>query len=89
MRPRRRPAPDDAVSDLAHSLRTPLAVITGYAELLKHRDDETTRREAAVQIAAAAERLADAIDELLADYAEGTAPLRDSPASGHGGGETA
>ena len=89
MRPRRRPAPDDAVSDLAHSLRTPLAVITGYAELLKHRDDDKTRREAAAQIAAAADRLSDAIDELLAAYADGAdAAPPDVGATSAGEGET-
>lgn len=67
------PLPDDPLADLAHELRTPLAIITGYAELLKHRDDEKTRRQAAEQIGAAAERLTNVIDELLAAYADGSA----------------
>ena len=55
----------DDLSALAHALRTPLAVITGYAELLQARDDERTRREAADRIAEAAERLSTEIDRVL------------------------
>jgi signal transduction histidine kinase len=63
-------APEDAasaddLSAVAHALRTPLAVITGYAELLQARDDERTRREAADRIAEAAARLSSEIDQVL------------------------
>ena len=42
----------DMISELAHRLRTPLAVISGYAELLQIRDDEETRTEAPARIQA-------------------------------------
>ena len=57
--------PDDQLSSLAHELKTPLAVIAGFAELLAVRDDERTRREATAQIMVASERLANALDDLL------------------------
>jgi Response regulator containing CheY-like receiver, AAA-type ATPase, and DNA-binding domains len=56
---------DDALAELAHDLKTPIAVILGYAELLGERDDEETRTTAAQQITAAAHRLTAAIDSLL------------------------
>lgn len=52
-------------SALAHDLKTPLSVIVGYAELLRARDDETTRREAPERILEAAERLGLEIDALV------------------------
>jgi CheY-like chemotaxis protein len=55
----------ETVSQLAHRLRTPLAVIAGYAELLRIRTDEETRTEAPVRIQVAADRLTTAIDEVL------------------------
>lgn len=58
-------ASTDDLSALAHALRTPLAVIIGYAELLQARDDERTRREAAHRITEAAERLSTEIEQLL------------------------
>ena len=57
---------DEAVADIAHRLRTPLTVIVGYAELLRTRDDETTRREAPLRIQEAAESLLAVVDETLA-----------------------
>ena len=57
--------PDEQLSALAHELKTPLAVIAGFAELLAVRDDERTRREATAQIMVASERLANALDDLL------------------------
>ena len=57
--------PDEQLSSLAHELKTPLAVIAGFAELLAVRDDEQTRREATAQIMVATERLANALDDLL------------------------
>lgn len=50
---------------LAHDVKTPLSVISGYAELLLVRNDEKTRREAPTRILEAAERLAAEIDGLL------------------------
>jgi signal transduction histidine kinase len=55
----------ELISELGHELKTPLAVISGYAELLGARDDERTRLDASAQIHAAAERLSDAVGELL------------------------
>ena len=60
---------DAQLSSLAHELKTPLAVIVGFAELLAARDDERTRREAATRIMAASERLGNALDDLLAGVA--------------------
>ncbi len=56
---------DDAIAGLEHELRTPLAVIAGYAELLAARDDEETRKAAADQILAASRRLEASLDALL------------------------
>jgi len=58
-----------SLSSLAHELKTPLTVITGFAELLGARDDERTRREAATRIMHAAEQLSSVIDDLLAGVA--------------------
>lgn len=58
--------PEDIVSEFAHELRTPIAVIAGFAELLGMRDDERTRLEAAKEIGRAAGRLSDAVDDLVA-----------------------
>jgi signal transduction histidine kinase len=52
------------VSSLAHELKTPLAIMLGYVELLELRDDETIRREAPQRIKEAADRLAAAVDDL-------------------------
>jgi CheY-like chemotaxis protein len=56
---------DERRAELEHELRTPLAVIAGYAELLAIRDDEDTRRAAAEQILAATRRLEASLDDLL------------------------
>lgn len=53
------------LSRLSHQLRNPLAVIVGYAELIGLRGDEHVRRQAAAEIAAAADLLRYAFDELL------------------------
>jgi len=57
------------LSTLAHELKTPLAVIAGFAELLAARDDERTRLEASARIMEATERLGNAFDDLLAGVA--------------------
>jgi len=54
-----------AVSELAHELRTPLAAIVGFAELLRARDDERLRLEAADQILAGTTRLSRVVDEFV------------------------
>jgi two-component system, OmpR family, phosphate regulon response regulator PhoB len=67
---------EDDLAALAHELKTPIAVIAGYAELLTMRNDEETRTAAAEQILAAAQRLSGAVDALLG---------LDSPAAPRGG----
>jgi CheY-like chemotaxis protein len=47
-------------------LKTPLTLITGYADLLLHSDDDETRRQAPLLIAEAAARLDDVLDRVLA-----------------------
>ena len=78
--------PGAILSALAHELKTPLAVITGFAELLSARDDERTRQEAATRIMQASDRLSKVIDELLAgvaaDKGDLGARLLDALASG-------
>ena len=54
-----------ATARIAHDLRTPLTVILGYAELLRVRDDETTRLEAAAAIEEAAAGLLAMVDDAL------------------------
>jgi signal transduction histidine kinase len=56
---------EELVSEISHELKTPIAVISGYAELLAARADERTRLAAASQIGEAAERLLVAVDGLL------------------------
>jgi two-component system nitrogen regulation sensor histidine kinase GlnL len=58
---------DEALSALAHELRTPISVIVGYAELIEKRSTEDATREAAGLILEAADRLRSAIDGLLRD----------------------
>jgi signal transduction histidine kinase len=60
---------DPHLSTLAHELKTPLAIIVGFAELLGARDDERTRIEATKRIMEASERLREALDDLLAGVA--------------------
>lgn len=50
---------------LGHDLKTPLAVIIGYGELMASRDDEKSRLEASRMIVEAAERLSREIDDAL------------------------
>ena len=50
---------------LEHELKTALAMIVGYAELLQTREDEETRREASEGILQAARRLSSTIDSVI------------------------
>lgn len=57
-----------ALSELAHELKTPLAAIAGFAELLRVRDDERLRLEAADQILAGATRLSRVVDDFVTAF---------------------
>ncbi len=70
---------DKLRSTLAHELKTPLAVITGYADLLRIREDEGMRREASERILEAAERLSHGIDELVERLAAAEEPAAALP----------
>lgn len=48
---------------IAHDLKTPLAVIVGYADLMRTRDDEALRKEGLARILEAADTLSRRIDE--------------------------
>ena len=56
----------ELISEVAHELRTPIAAISGFAELLRIRDDEHLRLEAAEQILIGTSRLSKFVDELVA-----------------------
>jgi His Kinase A (phospho-acceptor) domain len=56
---------DSAFAAIAHEVKTPLAVLRGFAELVAHRGDEETRREAAPALLEAAENLSSTINDLL------------------------
>ena len=56
---------DRLISTISHELQTPLSLIVGYAELLRTRDDIDTRRDAALGIQEAAERLSETVDDIL------------------------
>jgi signal transduction histidine kinase len=60
--------------DLAHRLRTPLAVIVGYLEILALRDRDGTNAEIIEHMREAATELGVQIDEVVAaDSAAGAA----------------
>jgi CheY-like chemotaxis protein len=61
------------LSAVSHDLRTPLAVIVGYAELIGEREDDATRREGAARIMEAAERLSEGIENVVALFETGAA----------------
>jgi signal transduction histidine kinase len=63
------PPAAEALSRLAHGLRTPLALIAGYAELLTIRRDEETLAEAPRKIKEAADELTRIVDDLLTVHA--------------------
>ena len=58
---------------MAHDLRTPIAIMTGYADLLRVRDDERTRLKAAEEILKAADRLSGLVDDLARAVADSEA----------------
>jgi len=57
---------DGSLADLVHELRTPLAVVAGFAELLERRADELSPEQRADYIARIRES-ADRMTELLDD----------------------
>ena len=61
--------------DLAHRLRTPLAVIVGYIEILALRDRSGEDAEVLDHLREAAAELGTAIDEVVAEHS-GTASRR-------------
>ena len=63
------PSASDALSRLSNGLRSPLALIAGYAELLEIRQDAETLSEAPQRIKEAAGELNRIIDDLLTVYA--------------------
>jgi signal transduction histidine kinase len=61
--------PEDGRRRLRHDLRTPLTIVTGFAEVLAADKpiSDANRREYAQRIQAAAEELRVMLDELLDD----------------------
>jgi signal transduction histidine kinase len=59
--------PDDERRRLRHDLRTPLTIVTGFAELLASDKPitEANRREYAARIRVAAEELRTMLDDML------------------------
>ena len=57
---------EEQLSAFEHELKTPIAAIKGFAELLATRSDEETRREAAENITAGIRRLEKSVDAILA-----------------------
>ena len=62
---------DDEVRRVRHDLRTPLTIVTGFAELLAsdRAIPDESRREYAARIHAAAEELREMLDALLEEPA--------------------
>lgn len=60
------PEVGELVSIAAHALKTPLAVIAGYSELLRARDDAAVREEGLAHISEAAQQLLRVTDDVLA-----------------------
>jgi len=75
------PSASDALSRLSNGLRTPLALIAGYAELLEIRQDAETLAEAPQRIKEAAAELNRIVDDLLTVYAIDANILYLAPAS--------
>jgi K+-sensing histidine kinase KdpD len=56
---------DDRLVALVHGLRTPLAIVSGFAELLTKKDESLTpeqRREYVARIAAATDEMRELLD---------------------------
>jgi hypothetical protein len=70
----------DRARQLLHDLRTPLALVKGYAELLQVRADDRTRREAPPRILEAADRLSLLLEQLAVELGVGVAPPAEAPA---------
>jgi CheY-like chemotaxis protein len=83
------PPPVDFLQRLAHDLKNPIAVIVGYAELLRARDDDKIRREAPEMILEAAAELRRVVEAALAPNGATVAPpvevARAGPRSGSAG----
>jgi signal transduction histidine kinase len=60
---------DEEVRRVRHDLRTPLTIVTGFAEVLaaERAIPDESRREYAARIQAAAEELRRMLDDLLED----------------------
>ena len=60
---------DEEVRRVRHDLRTPLTIVTGFAEVLAsdRAIPDDSRREYAARIQAAAEELRQMLDDLLED----------------------
>jgi signal transduction histidine kinase len=59
---------DGPLPDLVHDLRTPLAIVAGFAELLERRADQLTDEQRADyidRIREAADRMNELLDEAL------------------------
>ncbi len=69
------------IAGISHDLKTPLAVLLGYAELLQHRGDEATRLEAADLIAQATVRISAGLEHLVAALALASETLQTDPVS--------
>ena len=59
---------DGPLPDLVHDLRTPLAIVAGFAELLERRADtisEETRADYITRIRESADRMNELLDDAL------------------------
>jgi CheY-like chemotaxis protein len=75
---------NDEHAELVHDLKTPIAVIAGYAELLAIRADEETRLAAAEQILTAAKRLSSVVDQRFTASENGDSAPRPTPLRSNG-----
>ena len=59
---------DDRLADLVHDLRTPLAIVAGFAELLERRGEDLSpeqRDDYIARIRESADRMNELLDEAL------------------------
>jgi CheY-like chemotaxis protein len=70
-------ADEPAPHSLVHELKTALAMVVGFAELLQRDDDPAGRAEAGQEIARAAERLRSAVEAMTGVSLEGAPERRD------------